>query len=174
MVGLIPMTGDTETFDFTTTLTFTATLAWLDGGKRLAGACWEKVVYWELPTRKMIREVPLEPPIRHIAIYQISPDGRYVAAARRPDGTVRLYDAESGRLVRIFAQWMDRNYAVFTPDGHYIATPGAEQELLYAAVTDQGPKLLTADEFARKYRWKNSPQKLALRPTRPTRGGREP
>ncbi len=165
-VGVLSPSGETEFQDLTTALPFTATLAWQDGGKTLVAACWEKVVAWDVAARNKIREVTLEPVIRHYALYYLSPNGKYVAAARRDDGTIRLYDASSGELRRIFAFFSERNYAVFTPEGNYIATPGAEKELVFAAIADQGPKVFTPADFAGKYRWKNNPQKVLLRQTR--------
>lgn len=165
-VGLMPVNGEAEVSDLTTSLPFTATLAWTDGGKTIGAACWEKVMFWEASTRNLLREATLDPVLRNYALYYLSPDGRHVAGPRREDGTIRLYDASSGELRRVFAFFTERNYAVFTPEGNYVATPGAEKELVAAVATEQGPQVLGLADFSNKHRWKNNPQKVLLKMSR--------
>lgn len=49
-------------------------------------------------------------------------------------------------------------------DGHYRASPGAEGELRHVVQTEEGQQTLTPEEFAKKFDWKNEPEKVRLIP----------
>jgi hypothetical protein len=50
------------------------------------------------------------------------------------------------------------------PEGHYRAEPPQiiDRDFVYVVWTDQGQDLRTPEEFARKYSWKNDPEKVHL------------
>jgi hypothetical protein len=56
----------------------------------------------------------------------------------------------------------DGDWLAVAATGHSRASPGAERDLVYAAVTDQGQQTLTAEEFTEKYGWKNDPKRVRL------------
>jgi hypothetical protein len=46
-------------------------------------------------------------------------------------------------------------------NGHYLGSPGIEDQIVYVAVTEDGrQETLTPAEFATKYGWKNDPAKV--------------
>lgn len=68
------------------------------------------------------------PPAGAVNSVAISPDGGLVAAAAN-EGGVRLYDAQSGKLVRVIDGVGDRSLA-FTPDGKRLAGGGFHMDKL--------------------------------------------
>jgi WD40 repeat protein len=66
-----------------------------------------------------------------------SDDGRFVVAALN-DGTIRWYDAASGReRLALFVHARDHRWVLFTPEGFYQASPGGDALLGYQL--NQGP-----------------------------------
>jgi hypothetical protein len=73
-----------------------------------------------------------------------------------------VWKSETGRPTgTLVPLWRERSLAV-SPDGHYRGTPGIESELVNVVETDQGQETLTPAEFARRYNWKNDPDKVRL------------
>jgi hypothetical protein len=61
----------------------------------------------------------------------LSADGRFVVAALG-DGTLRWYDATSGReRLALFVHARDKRWVLFTPEGFYQASPGGDALLGY-------------------------------------------
>ena len=59
-----------------------------------------------------------------------SPDGKYIVSGSE-DKTVKLWDVESGRLIRTFEGHYDRvNSVAFSPDGKYIASGSHDKTYL--------------------------------------------
>jgi WD40 repeat protein len=54
-----------------------------------------------------------------------------------------------------------------SPAGHYRGSPGIEEEIVYVVQAERGQETLRPEEFARRYDWKNDPEKAA-----PVKGGR--
>jgi WD40 repeat protein len=93
-----------------------------------------------------------EPPIRldaqagaaHVAV---SPDGRWVATALHLDGTLKIWEARSGRLVRQLKQGGGVGFSQFSPDGKWLAT-GLDGNRLWAVDVEpwtEGPRLRPGD-----------------------------
>jgi WD40 repeat protein len=76
-----------------------------------------------------------------------SGDGTRLATGAQ-DGTVRLWNVTDGTLVATFLALPDDEWIIYTPDGHYSGSPGAEQYLLWKC----GDDLLPADAFSGRYR----------------------
>jgi hypothetical protein len=108
-----------------------------------------------------------------------SPDGRLLAAGDGR-GNVHIFKAANGRKARVLpglgnfgtagmGDWRGfmRNVGLaVSPEGDYRALPNLEKEILYVAQTDHGQETFTPDEFAKKYGWKNDPERLQV-PTKP-------
>jgi len=88
------------------------------------------VVLWELHDGKPGRKVSLE------QWCDFSPDSRFVAGARS-DGSVAVYETESGREVKRIAQGMGVSGVVYHPDGRHI-TVSLESKPRVGAFLDLG------------------------------------
>lgn len=78
------------------------------------------------------------------------------------DGTLRFWDWDKGLMRGTILRMSDDHAATISPDGHYLATPAMERQLVYVVVTDQGQETLSPEEFSKKYGWKNDPEKVRL------------
>jgi WD40 repeat protein len=92
-----------------------------------------------------------------------SPDGKRLASAST-DGQIWLRAAASGRTLAVLLTLPNRQGVAISPDGYYRGTPGVERLLRYVIQTDQGQETLTPEEFAKRYGWKNDPERVQLRP----------
>jgi WD40 repeat protein len=84
------------------------------------------------------------PDAAHIAV---SPDGRWVASAVHFDDTLKIWDAQTGRLVQQLKQGGGRGYCQFSPDGKWLAT-GLDGNRLWAVDGEpwrEGPQLYPGD-----------------------------
>jgi WD40 repeat protein len=71
-------------------------------------------------------------------------------------------DTATGRLhARVIRLGTPHELAI-SPDGHYRPGPGSKEEPVYVVQTKSGQETLTAEEFARKYGWKNEPDRVRL------------
>jgi hypothetical protein len=56
----------------------------------------------------------------------------------------------------------DEEYLTVSPDGHYRGTPGVEAHIVCVVQTDRGQETLAPEEFARRYGWRNDPERVRL------------
>lgn len=78
-------------------------------------------------------------------------------------GSIYLWETETGDPIGRVVLLPDRQYVCVNPEGHYVATPEIEEDLVYVVQTDSGEQLTLAPaDFAKKYGWKNDPQKVRL------------
>jgi WD40 repeat protein/formylglycine-generating enzyme required for sulfatase activity len=148
-----------------------AGLAWLADGKTLLSASPAGASFWDATANRLMRVVPFATGTRLSGQASISPDGKLVAF-RRSDGSFRVLDVESGRLLRIGVQVNEKDFLAITPEGYHVISPGLEKELVFVVQADAGQQFYSADEFFRRFRWRNDPKRVALQSARPTRGRR--
>jgi WD40 repeat protein/tRNA A-37 threonylcarbamoyl transferase component Bud32 len=88
-----------------------------------------------------------------------SPDLRFAAVGHL--NTMRLHEIASNRPVGVFMALPDNRYVSFSPEGHYRGSRNVERDLVYVVQMDDGVQhTLTPAEFAKKYNWKNDPEKV--------------
>jgi WD40 repeat protein len=89
-----------------------------------------------------------------------SADGRLLASAVA--GALHLAETETGRPLGVLMALNANRSLAISPDGHYRGTPGIEAEFTYVVLTDRGQETLSPAEFAKKYGWKNDPERVRL------------
>lgn len=78
-----------------------------------------------------------------------------------PFSPVRLWDVQANQLRATFYSFLDNRYLTVSANGHYLGSPGIEDQIVYVAVMEDGrQEMFTPDEFAKKYGWKNDPAKV--------------
>ncbi len=111
-------------------------------GSTFASACWDnRIRVWDAATgqpigvlHEMVRSNDMQEAGEIVHSLAISPDGRRIASTNR-SGTVRLWDAATGRLLRSLQGHQPRKEAgenyprrtlgvTFHPDGHQVAAAG--------------------------------------------------
>jgi WD40 repeat protein len=90
------------------------------------------------------------------------PDGRFAACVER--ACLDIWEIDRGRTALTLIPLRDGEWLAVRPDGHYRGSPGVEKELVYVVQTEKGQELFAPDEFAKKYDWKNDPQRVRLPP----------
>ncbi|MEN6493326.1 MAG: WD40 repeat domain-containing protein, partial [Thermoguttaceae bacterium] len=136
-------------------------LAWSAGGNMLKVCSVSGTHYCDAEAGTITRTVPIVNDIVIPFYVSFSPNQKY-AVCRYEEGSVRLLEIDSGRVLRTVLFLPGNQHLVLTDDGHYLGTPAAENEFCYVVMTDQGQELLRPDEFAKKYHWKNDPTKVKL------------
>ncbi|NUQ61628.1 MAG: protein kinase [Pirellulales bacterium] len=120
---------------------------------------------WDLAKREVIQTVTL--PGKNSADIpmqcNLSPD--LTRAAEPVSGYLRIWEIASKRILGAVVPLRDDDRLIVSADGHYHGTPKVERLLVYVVLTDSGEQLtLTPEEFAKRYGWKNDPQKVQLVP----------
>ncbi len=74
---------------------------------------------------------------------------------------LQWWDVETGQLLKRWL-WLGPGQSVaIAPNGHYLASPGAEHLLHYVVLTTTGEQqLLTPAEFSQRFAWKNDPTQV--------------
>jgi len=124
------------------------TLEWLDEGRTLVTGSPSEICFWATASGKLVRTIAADGTA-------VSPSGRLFAT--REGGAVRLRSLEDGSLVRSLVSLPEGSYLAVGPRGHYRASPETAAELVYLVQTDSGQQMLSPDQFAEKYGWKNDP-----------------
>jgi serine/threonine protein kinase/dipeptidyl aminopeptidase/acylaminoacyl peptidase len=142
-------------------------LHWSPDGKRiLSGTLAGEIYEWDCQSGQVLRTVS------GVVPEAFCPDGKYVGYPRKAGGTVggsrpvvpfaRIWETETGRPQGTIVLLGDDAWLTLAADGHYVCSPGVQQQLIYVVQTDQGQETLTPDEFSEKYGWKNDPEKVTL------------
>jgi WD40 repeat protein len=107
-------------------------LVFIDGGKRLisAGGSWEKraeqpgeVILWDLEKPAHVRSFPGQAGTVYVAMP--SPDGKTLATGSH-DGTIRLWEIDTGKLKNTLTVGTPVRTLAFLPDGATLISAGHE------------------------------------------------
>ncbi len=118
------------------------------------------VQFFDTATGKRLRQSPANIPNRKLLI---STDGR--AFANIWHDALEIRDVASGLLQGRVVTLGAGKFISLSPNGHYQATPGLENDILYVAkLIDGSIKTLTPEAFTKLTGWKNDPEKVRLTP----------
>jgi WD40 repeat protein/serine/threonine protein kinase len=135
-------------------------LAWLADSKTLAslGEKDGRACFWATDTDKPPRVAQGLP-----GKGRFSPDRRFLVSRSDPT-RVQLWDLEIGRLKGTYIQLAGDpdQYLAVSADGHYRISAQAWRYMVYVVRTRAGQETLSPEEFEKKYRWKNEPDKVRL------------
>jgi len=115
-----------------------------------------RVRWWDNQTGELLRGVEFP----FFAILAPSPNGRF--AAMDTGGAFRIGDLHNGTFPLTLVPLRGGQWLAVRPDGHYRGSPGVEKEIVYVVQTDAGQEVLASEEFAKKYGWKNDPERVRL------------
>ncbi len=131
-------------------------LAWSAKGETIAsGRANHTAQIWDPKTGKVAHNVAAMAPVQEL----MWSDTLRTLAVGTTDRSVRFYDTVSGKLRATLITDHDQVPAI-TADGHYRAD--SEPELVYVVQTESSQDTLSPADFAKKYRWKNSPKDVKL------------
>jgi WD40 repeat protein len=113
-------------------------VAWSPDGETLAiGTAYEETV-WLCSLKRGKKALRLAGHTAGIRSADFSPDGTRVATGAA-DGTVRLWNADSGHLLATFLALPEEEWIIYTPEGHYAGSSGAEHYILWQLGNDLLP-----------------------------------
>ena len=131
-------------------------LAWLEDGNRLLAVSRDKKLWqWHADTGRLQRTLSLP------ALGAFSSDRRLLASVPGPNA-IRVWEVETGRPNGTLVQLRNDQRVVISPEGHH-DSPRLERELVYLVQRqDGGQETLEPEEFARRFGWKNDPERVRL------------
>ena len=94
---------------------------------------------------------------------QWHPDSRRFLGWEPDYGTIG-FDVETNRRLGLLFPWLTGDHWLCVgPTGHYRGSPGVEDQFVYVAMLPDGSqRTYTPAEFAKKFGWKNDPEKAEL------------
>jgi len=152
-----------EELDLPVTNPRTSFLRWSSDGKQLISAHTNNTLrYWDVASGLQMKCNRMQGGSSRVERMALSQSGK-VGATVTIDGSIYLWEAETGNAVGTVVLFPDRQHLLVSPDGHYRTTLDTEKDLVHIVQTDSGEQLtLTPAEFAEKYGWKNDPEKVRL------------
>ena len=123
-----------------------------EGTRALSGSKDKTIRLWEVATGRLIRTIYAHLDAGdEVSSVGFSPDGKYLLSSSRGEGAAKLWNAESGRLVRMFQHAKGSlragvTSAVFSPDGTRVATGGAGDKIVNVWNTETGQLVQTFGE----------------------------
>jgi len=117
---------------------YVVSIAFSPDGKYIVSAYYNTIILWEVESGRLIRtfsfggreeieydEIPILEMVSSVAF---SPDGKYIVSG---DDTVKLWEVESGQLIRTFEGHEDKVMSVaFSPDGNYIVSGSLDSNII--------------------------------------------
>jgi WD40 repeat protein len=121
---------------------------------------------WDVGAAQAVKVVPLPSAAGRCSGGVFSADGRLLAL-RSCGWTLRILETTEGRpqgtLVHLAANAGTTSHLVVGASGHYRAMPdNLDRDLVYVARTEKGQEMLSPEEFAGRYGWKNDPDSARL------------
>lgn len=85
-----------------------------------------------------------------IDIVVYSPDGRYIASSSMPEENIRIWDAGTGRLLKVLEGHSDWIQSVsFSPDGNYVVSAGGDKTIrIWEILSQPAYKQYKASSFS--------------------------
>ncbi len=118
------------------------------------GYGYHKLNIWAHKTGQKIHTLETMAPVQQVAF---GSNGSILAVASG-DRTCRFFDPTTGKLRGSWLAEADRIVAV-SVDGHIRAEGKTAADYLAIVQTEKGQEMLSAAEFAEKFKWKNDPTK---------------
>jgi WD40 repeat protein/serine/threonine protein kinase len=98
----------------------------------------------------------------HVLRIVWSPNGTKLASSDE-GGVMRVWDFASGTCDFSILALPHRQGVAINPDGHFRGTSDVEKSLRYVVLIDDQQETLTAQEFAKRFGWKNDPERVRSR-----------
>jgi WD40 repeat protein len=135
-------------------------LAWLPDNKTVALVTDNCTVeFWKPATGEL--EKTFNGPVGSYFAMVLSADGRTLACSDVYYNKITLWDVRKEQLLGLVVPLSGNGGMAISPDGHYRAT-GYIGGLFYVVETHDGQQLLSPDQFAAKFGWKNNPDRVRL------------
>lgn len=131
-------------------------LTWLPDKRTLISSDWDGTqCTWDTKTGSLLRKHETPTP------YWISPDGRYQAAQFA--NALRLDVRDTGRNLAVMIGLPDGTDTIIHSTGHWTGRGPIARDLVYVAQLDDGSQItLTAEEFEKRFGWKNDPERVRM------------
>jgi WD40 repeat protein/serine/threonine protein kinase len=135
-------------------------LRWSPDSSRLASVAGREIIVWDTATGKPVHK--LDAAGGGTATLAWAADGKTLISGRGHGGTLSLWDSAAGRLRASLVSLRAGQGVAISPEGHFAGPPNIEKELVYVIETARGQQMLSPEEFAERFSWKNDPARVRL------------